>query len=347
MTSTNANSLLIADVGGTKVILALADVEDGYRSLHEIRTYPSRDYASFDSILNDYLTTTSATPSLAVLAVAGPIAGGRTCITNLPWGSISEQSIQHAHGIAHVTLLNDVESTAWSIPVIAPSDLVVLQRGVRQSEGSVAIVAPGTGLGEAFLTWDGAAYRAHATEGGHTDFAPQNREQDRLLAAFRRTYEHVSVERVCSGDGIGNIYRHLVQDEGVVETPSVHARLSDASDITPVVVAAALAAESPLCVRAVQMFVDILAAEAGNFALKTLATGGVFLAGGLPRHLLPFLQDSAFVDRFTAKGRFSEWLQRMPLSVLRDPLAPLRGAAAYVASSRLGAGSNTPAEARP
>jgi glucokinase len=346
MTSTNGDSLLIADVGGTKVVLALAEPQDGFQSLIEIRTYASREHTSFNDILDDYLAATRAAPSLAVLAVAGPIANGRTRITNLPWEILCDRSIEQVHGIATVTLLNDLESTAWSIPFAASSDLVTLQPGVREPEGSIAVVAPGTGLGEAFLTWDGMSYRAHATEGGHTDFAPQGPEQDRLMAAFRRDYEHVSVERVCSGGGIGNIYRYLAQEEGNVEIPSVQANIAVAEDITPVVVAAALTAESPLCVRAVRLFADILAAEAGNFALKTLATGGVVLAGGLPRRLLPFLETEAFLDRFTAKGRFSDWLRRMPLSILQDPLAPLHGAAAYAASFLLGTRSDTPAEAR-
>jgi len=322
--------LLIADVGGTKAVLAWVDPRDDVRALTDVRTYATREYASFDRVLEHYLAS-SPEPTRAVLAVAGPVVAGHARITNLPW-EIAERSVEKAHGIHAVRLLNDLEATAWSLPSLEPSDLVVLQDGVRHARGSIAVVAPGTGLGEAFLTWDGTAYSAHATEGGHADFAPNDDAQDRLLSTLRAEYDHVSVERVCSGYGIGNIYRHLARQGAFVELPAVQAQIDEAADITPVVVAAALEGESPLCVQTVRMFSEILAAEAGNFALKTLATGGVVLAGGLPRRLLPFLQTPVFLSRFAAKGRFADWLERTPLSVLRDPLAPLHGAAAYAAS---------------
>jgi len=340
-----SESLLIADVGGTKTVVARVGAQDDSRSLVDVRTYASRDYASFDDVLDQYLTTAETSPSQAVLAVAGPVANGRAVITNLQW-PIGEQLVARTHNIGSVKLLNDVESTAWSVPSLAASDLATLQPGAPQPCGSIAVVAPGTGLGEAFLTWNGTAYTAHATEGGHTDFAPQDEEQGQLLAALREEFGHVSVERICSGDGIGNIYRHLAGRAAIGETAAVQARLAEADDITPVVVSAALAGKSPLCARTIHLFTDVLAAEAGNFALKTLATGGVVLAGGLPRHLLPFLQTREFLDRFTAKGRFSEWLGRMPLSVLRDPLAPLRGAAVYALTQIRGAQSDVTMEAR-
>ncbi len=345
MTPRHSEPLLIADVGGTKTVFARVEAQDDFRSLVDIRTYASRDYASFDDVLTSYLAAVETSPGQAVLAVAGPVADGGAVITNLQW-TINEQSVARAHGIGTVKLLNDVESTAWSVPALAASDVATLQPGVPQPCGSIAVVAPGTGLGEAFLTWNGKAYATHATEGGHTDFAPQDDEQGRLLAALREEFGHVSVERICSGDGIANIYRILARDATTDETATVQARLADADDITPIVVAAALAGKSPLCVRTIRLFTDVLAAEAGNFALKTLATGGVVLAGGLPRHLLPFLKTREFMDRFTAKGRFSEWLRRMPLSVLRDPLAPLHGAAAYALAHVLRPKSDVPTEAR-
>jgi len=330
MTRRSDERLLIADVGGTKAVLAWVDLRDDLRLLTDVRTYPTREYVSFDDVLEHYLAS-SRQPTEAVLAVAGPVVDGRARITNLPW-EIAERSVEEAHGIRTVKLLNDLEATAWSVPSLDPSDLVVLQVGVRRAAGSVAVVAPGTGLGEAFLTWDGTSYSAHATEGGHADFAPCNEAQDRLLSTLRAEYEHVSVERVCSGYGIGNIYRHLARQGAFAEIPAIQAQIDGAADITPVVVAAALKGESPLCVQTINMFSEILAAEAGNFALKTLATGGVVLAGGLPRRLLPFLQTPAFLGRFAAKGRFADWLERTPLSVLCAPLAPLRGAVAYAAS---------------
>jgi glucokinase len=341
---TQTRSLLVADVGGTKVVLALADSGDGFRELHHVRSYPSRKHESFDLVLKEYLTSTGIAPQCAVLAVAGPIANGQTKITNLPW-SISERSIKTDFGIASVQLLNDLESTAWSVPRLADSDCLVLQRGDPVPEGTIAIIAPGTGLGEAILTWDGAAYRAHATEGGHTDFAPWDEDQDRLLAFLRPRFGHVSVERVCSGEGISNIYRYLEEEGGDPESPAVKAELAGAEDMTPSILRAALAGESPRCERAVRLFVDILAAEAGNLALKSLSTGGVVLAGGLPIRLTPFLQTSEFLSRFRSKGRFADWLGQMPISVLQDPFAPLRGAAAFAATDFRDSSNTTPKDA--
>ena len=320
--------ILVADVGGTKTFLAVASEIENAIQLANVRPFVSKDFDTFDDLLSVYLPAIGTVPHTAVLGVAGPVLDGQARITNLPW-HLDERTIEARFGLDAVRLINDLEAMAWMIPRLTPDDVVVLQKGVRAVCGPMALIAPGTGLGEAFLTWNETTYTVHPTEGGHADYSPCCEEQDQLLAHLREEFEHVSAERVCSGSGLANIYRFLIQRDEEPETPLVQARIEEADDITPIIIAAAMSKESPVCARAVRILVDSLAVEAGNFALKTLATGGVFLGGGLPMRILPLLQSPAFLDRFESKGRFSEFLRRIPVVVLRDPLAPLRGAAIY------------------
>ena len=320
--------ILVADVGGTKTVFALTSEIENVIQLENVQTFACKGFDKFDDLLSVYLSALDVAPRSAIFAVAGPVLDGQANITNLPW-QLDEQTIKAGFGFKTVGLINDLESMAWLVPSLTSDDVVVLQEGVRASAGPMALIAPGTGLGEAFLVWNGTSYQAHATEGAHADFAPINKEQDRLLAYLREEFGHVSVERVCSGYGLANIYRFLIEECEERETLPVQARVEEADDITPVIIAAAMSNESPACERAVRIFVETLAAEAGNFALKTLATGGVFLGGGIPMHILPYLQAPEFIGCFTSKGRFSEFLQRVPIAVLRDPLSPLRGAAIY------------------
>ena len=320
--------ILVGDVGGTKTVFAMvSDVGAGIQ-LGDVRTFASKDFDEFDDLLTSYLSAIEVIPSVSVLAVAGPVFDGRASITNLPW-HLDEGELETEFGLKAVRLINDLEGLAWSIPHLADSDVVVLQDSIRVFGAPIALIAPGTGLGEAFLTSDGISYVVHATEGGHTDFAPCDSDQDQLLAHLRNKFGHVSVERVCSGDGLANIYRFLIQEMQESESSAVRARIQEAVDITPVIIAAALSEESAVCERAVRIFTDSLAAEAGNFTLKILATGGLYLGGGIPMRILPFLHSPDFINRFTSKGRFSELLQHVPVAVLQDPLLPLRGAAIY------------------
>ncbi len=323
--------ILVVDVGGTNAAFALASHTGNSVSLEKVASFASCRFETFDEALQAYLTTIGFVPQTAVLAVAGPVADGRSKLTNLPW-HICADDLESAFGLRTVRLINDLEAVAWSIPHLRESDLLVLQRGEPAHEGTIAVIAPGTGLGEAFLTWNDTSYVAHPTEGGHADFAPSDEEQERLLRDWRATYGHVSVERVCSGSGLAHIYRWLVETGNDRETPSVQAELAETDDIAPIITSAAQSGTSPICDRAVRIFVDVLAAEASNLALKTLATGGVFLGGGIPKHIAQWLQADLFVDRFCAKGRFSTLLRRIPLSVIEDPHAPLRGAAVFAAA---------------
>jgi glucokinase len=234
-------------------------------------------------------------------------------------------------GLAPVCLLNDLESIAYAVPRLEADDLHVVNVAEAVYGGSIAVIAPGTGLGEAFLTWDGARYRAHPSEGGHATFAPTTPLEVGLLRYLWDRYDHVSSERVCSGLGIPNIYAYL-RDSGYAPEPEwLAAELAQAKDQTPVIVNNALSVDRAcdLCLGTLDTFVSILGAEAGNLALKTLATGGVYLGGGIPPRIIPALERARFMRSFYNKGRFSEFMAGIPVYVILNSKAALMGAAAY------------------
>jgi glucokinase len=280
-----------------------------------------------------FLSQTEVRPTHACFGVAGPVVDGRVRITNLPW-IMDENDLKANLGLASVRLLNDLESIANAIPRLEAEDLHVLNDAPAEETGAIAVIAPGTGLGEAFLTWDGARYAAQPSEGGHVDFAPTNPLQVGLLNYLWERYEHVSYERVCSGLGIPNIYAYL-RDSGYATEPAWLAeKLSRADDPTPVIVNTALDSDQPceLCMGTLDTFVSILGAEAGNMALNTLATGGVYLGGGIPPRILPALERAHFMRSLYNKGRFSEFLADIPVYVIMNPKVALLGAAAFGSS---------------
>jgi glucokinase len=244
---------------------------------------------------------------------------------------MSETELQSALGLRAVKLLNDLESIAYAVPHMLPTDLHAINTGVAIEGGAIAVIAPGTGLGEAFLTSENGRYRAHPSEGGHASFAPNDPQQRELLRYLQERIGHVSCERVCSGLGIPNIYA-FVRDSGIAEEPAWLAeQLAAARDHTPVIVKTALNPTRPcaICITTLRLFVSILGAEAGNLALKVLSTGGVYIGGGIPPRILPVLQQHDFMNAFLNKGRFAEMLQRMPVHIILNPKAALIGAASY------------------
>jgi glucokinase len=322
--------LLAGDIGGTKTNLALYSPEAGLRAPLAEATLPSSDYDDLPALVRAFLSQTEARPTHACFGVAGPVVDGHVSITNLPW-SMDESDLEARLGLAPVRLLNDLESIANAIPRLAAEDLHVLNDAQAEETGAIAVVAPGTGLGEAFLTWDGARYAAQPSEGGHVDFAPTNPLQVGLLNYLWERYEHVSYERVCSGLGIPNIYAYL-RDSGYATEPAWLAdKLSQADDPTPVIVNTALDSDRSceLCMGTLDTFVSILGAKAGNMALNTLATGGVYLGGGIPPRILPALERAHFMRSFYHKGRFSEFLADIPVYVIMNPKVALLGAAAF------------------
>ncbi len=318
--------LLAGDIGGTKTVLALYDLRDGpRRPLHQA-LFPSQDFDSLEAVIEAYLGQVTARVSYAAFGVAGPVVGGRAHITNLPW-TIDRRRLTESFRLNEVHLLNDLEAVATAIPILTEKDLVTLNEGAPDPQGAMAVIAPGTGLGEGFLLWDGAEYRAFPCEGGHTDFAPVGRQQRELLAYLESKLEHVSYERVCSGIGIPNLYDFLRDIGEFDEPPALARRLEDARDPTPIIVEAALKEQLPIGQATVQLFADILAREAGNLALKVLATGGVYLGGGIPPRLLPYLERPRFRQAFVSKGRFRDLLMSMPLKVICRTDAALLGVA--------------------
>lgn len=293
-------------------------------------TFTSADYASLEALAAEFLTQADLPATRASFGAAGPVVDGRSEVTNLPW-VVDETELARALRFSHVRLLNDLDAIAHAVPVLDQSDLHTLHRGDPVSHGPVAVIAPGTGLGEAFLTWDGSRHIAHASEGGHADFAPRNSTQIELLRHLMNRFEHVSYERVCSGRGLPNIYRYL-RDSGHAEEPAwLRGQLATADDPTPIIADAALDdhAPCPLCVATLDTFVSILGAEAGNLALKVVATGGIYLGGGIPPRIVPILENGQFMQAFQAKGRLSDLVASIPVHIILNPKAALLGAAQH------------------
>jgi glucokinase len=322
--------LLAGDIGGTKTNLAVFSAQAGPRAPLAEATFSSARYPSLDVLVREFLSPVDVKVEQASFGVAGPVVAGRATITNLPW-VIDETQLQAALNLSFVRLLNDLEAIAHAVPFLESDDLYTLNEGQPAPEGTIAVIAPGTGLGEAFLTWDGSRYRPHASEGGHTDFAPNNPLEADLLHYLQRRFEHVSYERVCSGVGLPNIYAFL-KDSGYADEPAWLAEeLAAADDPTPIIANAALNGERPcqLCVATLDTFVSVLGAEAGNLALKVLASGAVYLGGGIPRRILPALKHERFMGAFRRKGRLSDLLARIPVHVILNPKVALLGAACH------------------
>lgn len=322
--------LLAGDIGGTKTILALYSEQSGPRQPLYERRFPSTQYPSLLKIVQQFVQEIGETIDRASFGVAGPVLEGRAQVTNLNW-QIDAQSLQQALQGAEIHLLNDLEAIANAIPTLKTADLHQLNAGSPVSGGAMAVIAPGTGLGEAYLTWDGKRYHAFASEGGHTDFAPRDTLELALLHYLSQYVGHVSYERVCSGKGLPNLYEFFRNSGYAIEPPWLKRQLSAAEDPTPIIVNAALQTDPPceLCRLTLEMFISILAAEAGNMALKVLATAGVYIGGGIPPRILPLLGSEKFMQSFARKGRMSRLLRKMPVHIILNPKVALIGAASY------------------
>lgn len=321
--------LLAGDIGGTKTELGVFSPDAGPRAPLAEASFPSARYSDLETLVREFLTQVNLPVDRASFGVPGPVTDGRARITNLPW-VIDEARLRDVLRLSSVRVLNDLNAIAHAVPRLVEADLFTLNAGKPVPGGALAVVAPGTGLGEAFLTWDGSRYRPHPSEGGHANFAPTNEHEVGLLRYLQQRFAHVSYERVCSGLGLPNIYAYL-KDAGFADEPAwLAARLSATNDPTPVIVDAALA-DPPcdLCAGTLEMFVSILGAEAGNLTLKVLATGGVYLGGGIPRRILPALTGARFSEAFRNKGRFADLLARVPVRVIVNPKIALLGAAAH------------------
>ena len=313
-------TVLAGDIGGTKTLLALFRADgDGFREIRRQR-YPSDGYAEFVDLLDDFLRSApGVTPDATAIGVAGPVIGEQCHTTNLPW-ILRADDLRRQTGSGSVFLLNDLQATAYGMLHLAEDEFAVLNEGAKGS-GNAAVIAAGTGLGEAILCFDAIGnWQPVATEGGHCDFAPQNALQDSLLHWLREHYPaHVSVERILSGPGLESLYQFLAEQAGKRVEPLNSREIS----------ARALAKKDDLCRQTLLLFAEIYGAEAGNLALKSLARGGVFVGGGIAPKILPILQEGHFMRGFLAKGRFTGLLERMPVKVSLNEETALLGAAHY------------------
>ena len=324
--------LLAGDVGGTKTKLAIFSAERGPRDPLVEETFRSRDYPGLAAIAREFLDQVDVEVDRASFGMAGPVIENRVEVTNLPW-TVDADELRQTLGLSSVQLLNDLASLANGVLLCEPDARHTLQGGTHDPAGAIAVVAPGTGLGEAFLTWDqdDGRYRPHASEGGHTDFAPMTPRQIQLLRYIWARHEHVSYELVCSGMGIPNLYAFYRGGRYAEEPAWLAEELAAVDDPTPVIVNAALDDEKAceLCTLTLNTFVSILGAEAGNLALKVMATGGVYLGGGIPPRILPALEQERFLEAFRNKGRHSDLMDRVPVHVILKPEVALMGVARY------------------
>lgn len=321
--------LLAGDIGATNTRLALFSTQDPYTAVHRAKFKGTR-YARFGEILGEFLADVDQPILAASLGAAGPVVEERVKLTNLPW-TIDAQELRQEFGWQGVWLLNDLKAIASSVEHLPAADLHSLQSGVAEEHGSRFVIAPGTGLGVGYLVWNGQRYLPYATEAGHADFAPANALQDELLAFLRQRFPQVHVEHVCSGIGIPNIYDFLLASGRAQEPQWLAAQLAAAADRTPVIVDASVAQEpgSEICQQAIEIFVDVLAAEAGSLALTYGSTGGAYIGGGIPPRILPEFARLNFAEKFAAKTAYESYLQRMPIHMILNTGAGLLGAAAY------------------
>lgn len=323
--------VLVGDIGGTKTALAIAELSGkAAPRLEAIHRYPSRDYASLEAIVEVFVGETGRACSEAVFAVAGPVLDDRSQTTNLPW-ELDARRLERALGLARVRLLNDLEAIGWGLPALRDDDLATLHPGDGDALGNACVVAAGTGLGQAGLYWDGNRYQPFATEGGHSDFAPTDARELALLDDLRRQFGHVSWERLVSGPGIASIYRFVLGTSDAPEPLWLREELSH-RDVAEVVAEAAAQRRCPHCIETMDWFLRLYGREAGNTALKHMATGGVFLGGGIAPKNLDALRAGPFLDAFFDKGRMTPLMRRMPVKVILSSQTPLYGAARFLAA---------------
>lgn len=319
--------ILVGDIGGTNTRLALVDSgKEGFRFLTE-QTFPSREEPSLESALRKFLAGLDHPVTRAAFGVAGPVRRGRCEATNLPW-VIDSRELARQLNLPRVGLINDWEAGAYGIDVLEEKDFEVLNPGAPDAQGNRAIIAAGTGLGEVGIFWNGSEYKPFASEGGHADFAPRNHLEMDLLDYLLKRHPRVSAERVVCGPGLVNIYQFL-KNRGLAEEPPWLAEQMRQEDPPKVISENALAGKSELCNQALDLFVALYGAEAGNLALKVMTTGGVYLGGGIAPKIIAKLKEPVFMNAFTAKGRMRPLLQTMPVRVILNPKVALLGAARY------------------
>ena len=321
--------ILAGDIGGTNARLAYFQRQNGHLRMISERVFLSREYSELGEIVSKFLEGSATRPEVACFGIAGPVHNGRVETSNLPW--IIEQSrLAKQIQLPATVLINDLEANAWGIGALGAQDLIALNQ-VGPSVGNQAVIAPGTGLGEAGLFWNGSQHQVYACEGGHADFAPQGELQIELLRFLASRYGHVSYERVLSGPGLVNVYEFL-RGKGREDEPAGFAAQLGQGDAAAAISRAALNGTNPLAEEALDLWISVYGAEAGNLALKAMATGGIFLGGGISPKVLPRLTGSLFMRAFLDKGRLRPLLEGIPVQVVTNDKAGLLGAARCAAT---------------
>lgn len=321
--------ILAGDIGGTKVNLALFNrLEKGYHSIRSA-SYHSAKYGGLDKIIAEFLAAGSEKPSQACFGIAGPVIDREVHTTNLPW-IIRAADLEQKFDIPVVHLLNDLEANAHGIFTLEDSDFLVLQAGSLDATGNAAVIAAGTGLGEAGLFWDGKKHRPFACEGGHSDFSPRNDVDIALLVHLLKKYPAAGWEHLLSGQGLVRIHEFLREHTGI-PAPAWLEQEAREEDPAAAISRAGLEGKDAVCVQAVDLFAKYYAAEAGNLALKIMATGGVYIGGGIAPKMLPALQRVDFSFHFCDKPPMEKLLRKIPIKVILNDKTALLGAAHYAA----------------
>jgi len=322
--------VLTGDVGGTKTSLAVFEVEGTRLEVLALEKYPSQEFGSLDEIVRQFVDAVQLDCELASFGIAGPVRDGKSETTNLPW-LVDAQRLASERGFRQVWLMNDLEANAWGISALAEDDFYVLNEGRPNPLGNRSIISAGTGLGQAGLFWDGVRHLPFASEGGHADFAPHSDLEIALLQYLKQRYAHVSWERVVSGMGLVNIYEFL-RHHRQSETPSWLAEEMQSGDPAAVISRQAQANRCPVCSESLEMFIHLYGVEAGNHALKIMATGGVFIGGGIAPKILNHLKGQSFLQAFQSKGRMEPLMRDMPIKVILNDRTALYGPAVFAAS---------------
>ena len=315
---------LAGDIGGTKTRLAIAGVCGSQVQVEREASYPSCDYVTFESLLDDFLSGITP-PAYAAFGIAGPVQGRVVQTTNLPWRIDADALQQHFH-FTRCALLNDLEATAYGLPALGADGLLTLQAGIPDSSGNAAVIAAGTGLGEAGLYWDGQHHHPFATEGGHASFSPCDELEIAFFRHLQQQHQHVSWERVVSGMGLLSMHEFLRAHRHAVTPPWLLEEMRG-DDAAAALANAALAGRDEICIETLNLVVRLHGAQAGNLALKVMSRGGLYIGGGIAPKILPLLQHGAFLDAFLNKGRMRPLLEAIPVRVILNDRAALFGAA--------------------
>ncbi len=319
--------ILAGDVGGTKVHLALYDFIGGNLKHTQDKQFPAKEYSGLEEIVKEFLGKDKVTA--ACFGVPGPVRDGRLRLTNLPW-TLDSRELSASLGIQHVFLINDLEANGYGVAELSADQIYTLSEGDASQIGNRALIAAGTGLGEGLLAWNGRIHVPYPSEGGHTDFGPRNEEEIELLRYLQQKYNgRISYERVVSGMGLTNIFEFLRDSRGMEEPKWLAEKIAAAHDPNSVITEMALSVKSEICEKALDMFVSVYGAEAGNLALKVLSVGGLYVGGGIAPKILEKLKDGTFMKAFIDKGRLSQLLINMPVRIILESRAALMGAAAY------------------